>query len=446
MSIVFSFITMAIITSFYQRFESQKIVGRNYPWCTKTQITERARFLEETTCKYSEIVKQSPPTSGIPKQFGQRPSVIFEEVEEDDEIELTRESLNANKFNFNEHSVKTLADLNIPTTSNFQSITDDDKIKNAKVKFSTKDDEIFSYDEVDEPFERKKINRVFSSDSNNIPDDDLMENIDAIKDYIRQTDGEPAIRTSKRTSNYDAVPQSPPPPTPPGSDLFHVREALHRLSSIKKGLVLNTENYIKEHVPRLPAGLFEHPEDEDNLSGGDEVDFPLPTRRKMIEGIEQDDFIGKSVSFTGWVLFLIMRILSLSVFSVFYLKATLHLLYIHYFLMVLCLFYETKFHEKIERICFYLFLGYIYIFSILEFKIKFVHVRQWYSGYVGFVFTQNIVISMIWYGFADFNSWWFHYLFALIIGSGMLSLACLLFYYFLLKPADKILFENENSK
>lgn len=439
---------MAIITSFYQRFESQKIVGRNYPWCTKTQIAERLKILKETTCQHSEIVNQSRPISEFPSLLNQRPSVIFEECEDDSDIEndeVLRKSLNVNKDNFNKHSVKTLDDPNIPTTSNFQSITDDDKIRNAKVKFSPNKDEIFSYDEVDGDFEEKKLNRLFSSDSNNIPDDDLMENIDDIKNYIRQTDGEPAIRLSKRTSNYDAVPQLPPPPTPPDTDRFHVREALHRLSSFKERMVLNTENYIKEHVPRLPAGLFEHPEDEDNLSGGDEVDFSLPTRRKMIEGIEQDDFIGKSVSFTGWVLFLIMRILSLSVFSVFYLKATLHLLYIHYFLMVLCLFYETKFHEKIERIYFYLFLGYIYIFSILEFKIKFVHVRQWYSGYVGFVFTQNIVISMIWYGFADFNSWWFHYLFALIIGSGMLSLACLLFYYFLLKPADKILFENENS-
>lgn len=439
---------MAIITSFYQRFESQKIVGRNYPWCTKTQIAERIKILKDTTCDHSEIVSQSRPISEFPSLLNQRPSVIFEEVEDDSDIEnddVLRKSLNVNKYNFNKHSVKTLDDPNIPTTSNFQSITDDDKIRNARVKFSPNKDEIFSYDTVDGDFEEKKLNRLFSSDSNNIPDDDLMENIDDIKNYIRQTDGEPAIRISKRTSNYDAVPQTPPPPTPPDADRFHVREALHRLSSFKERMVLNTENYIKEHVPRLPAGLFEHPEDEDNLSGGDEVDFPLPTRRKMIEGIEQDDFIGKSVSFTGWVLFLVMRILSLSVFSVFYLKATLHLLYIHYFLMVLCLFYETKFHEKIERIYFYLFLGYIYIFSILEFKIKFVHVRQWYSGYVGFVFTQNIVISMIWYGFADFNSWWFHYLFALIIGSGMLSLACLLFYYFLLKPADKILFENENS-
>lgn len=442
---------MAIITSFYQRFESQKIVGRNYPWCTETQITERTKFLKRTTSQHSDILKESTPISTAFPSLCQRPSIIFEEIDDDSDIEndekrITRKSLNVNKFNFNEHSVKTLSDPNIPTTSTSQSITDDDKIRNARVKFSPKDDEIFSYDEVDDNSERKQINRVLSSDSNNIPDDDLIDNIDEIKNYIRRTDGEATtLRTSKRTSNYDAVPKSPPPPTPPESDRFHVKEALHRFSSFRERMVLNTENYIKEHVPRLPPGLFEHPEDEDNLSEGDEVDFPLPTRRKMIEGIEQDDFIGKSVSFTGWVLFLIMRILSLSVFSVFYLKATLHLLYIHYILMVLCLFYETKFHEKIERIYFYLFLGYIYIFSILEFKIKFVHVRQWYSGYVGFVFTQNIVISMIWYGFADFNSWWFHYLFALIIGSGMLSLACLLFYYFLLKPADKILFENENS-
>uniref|UniRef100_A0A7G3B3A9 XK-related protein n=1 Tax=Lutzomyia longipalpis TaxID=7200 RepID=A0A7G3B3A9_LUTLO len=147
----------------------------------------------------------------------------------------------------------------------------------------------------------------------------------------------------------------------------------------------------------------------------------------------------------GWVLFLLMRMLALSLFAVFYVKATGYLCLSHYLLMLIWLFIETRFHEKAERDLFYIFLAYVFIFSIIEFKIKFRNIRIWYLLYCGIVLTQNVVITLWWYITDEFQSWWFHYLFTMILLSGALSIGCLVTYYIILKPRDKVLFEITNQ-
>ncbi len=170
----------------------------------------------------------------------------------------------------------------------------------------------------------------------------------------------------------------------------------------------------------------------------------MPSRKKIIEGIEQEDIVAKSVAFTAWTFFLVMRMVSLSAFSVFYPLECIYLCLVHYLVMVAGLLYETRFHEKIERTYFYLFLAYIYIFCILEFKIKFKRPRYWFALYTTFMLVQNLAITFAWYYFAEFESWWFGYMFAIIILSCCYSLLCFLVFYFLLKPPNKILLENSD--
>lgn len=273
-------------------------------------------------------------------------------------------------------------------------------------------------------------------------------------------------------------------------------------------LLLDTELYVKDHVPRLPEKIARHEfkshrataedarrkgassdgqdnnnstliEDRDDdavvvgtsmaikvhSSGGnsttdrtiardsatqqqqevDEVDgnvLMMPRRRKMVVGLEQEDFFAKTVAFLGWTFFILMRVLSLSVFANLNWRAAIYICLGHYLIMLTCLLYEVKWRPKVERLLFYFFLSYVYVFVIMEFKIKFVHLRMWYGLYVGFVFTQNFVLSVFWYvAVMDLELWWFDYLFRTILGSGVLSLCCLLVYYLRLKPKDKVLFE-----
>lgn len=264
--------------------------------------------------------------------------------------------------------------------------------------------------------------------------------------------------------------------------------------------LLDTELYVKDHVPRLPeklarhefkshhsradtkgaakqtliAGLDDydddyavgnsiainvhwtgkdlatHQQDHDQRpcqtrSFDDVVDgnvLIMPRRRRMLVGLEQEDFFAKTVGFLGWAFFLLMRVLSISVFANLHWRVAVYLCLGHYLVVLACLLYEVKLQAKMQRLLFYFFLGYVYVFVIMEFKIKFIHLRMWYGLYVGLVLTQNFLLSVWWYvAVMDLELWWFDYLFRTILGSGVLSLCCLVVYYLRLKPKDKVLFE-----
>lgn len=356
---------------------------------------------------------------------------------------MDRKTLNINKENF-DNERKSLKDPYF--VSNF---TDDDKIKNQEIKsivhvkievtpgLSNKKEE----SEEDDPL-------LPSKQRSNLTDEDLIESANEEKQSNVQ------LRETLSPEEFDESPTLPPPPRPTSS--FPYLMTLTRLGTYKNMLIFNTEEFIKDHVPRLPPGMFEHhhhPNDgkvkvsrsSSIRKSTDETDISLPTRKKMIQGIEQEDIIGKAVSFTGWAMFVVMRMLSLSVFSVFFLEACLYLCLAHYLLMLICVFYEGGKIQagKWRRKLFYFILSYIYVFALLEFKIKFKNVRRWYVCYFIFVFLQNLVITIIWMSLCKIESFWFHFLFNAIIQSGILSLVCMIFYFYFLKPKDKVLFVNE---
>ncbi|KAL1400987.1 hypothetical protein pipiens_006981 [Culex pipiens pipiens] len=411
-SVVFSFLTMASIITSYQRFESQKIVGKCYPWSSDQQVAARKReFLRSTSTAESLLASaKRNPLEGDPmvpnimrnfySKYGEGPSSPGSKI------------INVNPSNFDRQSSKQLTDP-------YANYTDDDKLEVA--------------DTVDSQSPTVSFKR------------DLVEHIDEIRQYVRQTDDLklstiPADSSDEEYENpveLDKPPRTPAPPTPAAN-------VLKRASVLRDIFVFDVECFIKSHVPRLPEGMFEHErkQDNENVDQTDGDALSLPSRRQMITGLEEDDLVGKAVSFTGWVMFLLMRMIALSVFYVFFPLYFWMLCVNHYFLMIACIIYEVRFHEKLERYYFYLFLAYIYLFSLLEFKIKFIHVRTWYVGYVTLVFIENIAMSVLWYNLGSFDSWWFDFLHYLTVASGVLSLLCLLFYYAFLRPKDKVLFVN----
>lgn len=389
-SIVFSFLTMASTIATYQRFESQKIVGRCYPWSPEEQVKARRRnLLRMTSTAESLLVRNSeavtpqsnPVTPSIMKNFysryGEGPS----------NQQWDQNDLSAN-------------------------ITDDDKLT--------------ASDTVDSQSPTVSFKQ------------ELIENIDEIQEYVRRTD-DYKLTTGEQEDPvieevFDQSPRTPAPPTPTAY-LFK------RASMLKNMFVFDAQSFIKDHVPRLPEGMFE----QDEKKTADETDgdaLSLPSRKQMISGLEEDDLVGKAISFAGWIMFLLMRVISFSVFYVFFPTFFWMVCLNHYLLMIACIIYEVRFHEKLERYFFYLFLAYIYLYSLLEFKIRFIHVRTWYVGYFVIVFAENIVMSALWYNLGVFESWWFDFLHFVTITSGVLSLLCLSFYYAFLRPKDKLLYVN----
>ena len=384
---------MAMSVESFQRFESQKNVGKSYPWLAQHQVQKRNEVFKRSLSKASE-------TSPIPP------------------IEENRKSMNVNVNNFDKKDEKPLKEIEF-----ISNITDDDKLISVKQQIA---------DEID----KNQATTLMQ----NTPDDDLIDNIEDIKDYLRRT----SDTTNLRDYDFDSVPPLPPPPRPTSTKHPYL-DKLHRLSTFKDMLVLNAENFIKENVPRIPEGMFEHHSKEKEIKAmqtpADETDILLPTRRTVVEGIESEDLVAKFISFLNWAMFLLMRMISLSMFAIFYPEICGWICLAHYLLMLLSLINETRFTVKWQRTCFYTILAYIFIFNLLEFKVKFKHVRQWYIGYFLLVMSQNIVMTAIWYNFEESsNSWWFNFMFNVIIVSGVLSLSCSLIYYFFLKPKDKVLF------
>lgn len=424
LSVIFALIKMAMTVESYQRFESQKMVGRSYPWLAPHQVQTKSTTFRRTLSAQGEISTLSAAENGK--------TLISED----------RKSMNVDVNNFDEKNEKTLKGIEF-----ISNITDDDKLNSVKFQVP---------DEID-------AGRP-SSSQQNIPDDDLIENINEIKEYLRNTSDNldldsPTLRNFD--DNLDRVPSLPPPPRPTSTKHPYL-DKLNRLSTFKDMLVFNAENYIKEKIPRIPEGMFEHHKKEKEVktvpepsatfaasptsptSFTDETDILLPTRKTVVDGIESDDLVAKFISFLGWVMFLLMRMISLSVFAVFYPVFCAWICLAHYLFMLLCLINETRFTGKWQRTSFYFILAYIFIFNLMEFKVKFKNVRRWYVGYFLLVMAQNIVMTIVWYQFTLFlDSWWFEFMFLVILQSGIMSLMCLILYFFYLKPKEKVFFVNE---
>lgn len=447
---------MGMTVECFQRFESQKIVGRNYPWHTTEQCEMHKKRLQQTKFTPKKYYREISGLSNTAMEF---PDVmrVFEErfgsnrdVREEGETEGEfRKTMHVDQENFNKDAGKTIRKASL-----------DAQMDDAVILRNSTGSE-------NKPSDTQSINANASggrtSSQSQIagsPDWDAIE-----RDTTEGNLANIGEEYEDELDNFDAVPKSAPPPRPdlpPFRATQFFLEPLNRFSTIKDMFLVNAEIYLKENVPRLPQKILnhdvktQHRRQSANFSDisnhqviketSDVVDISLPTRRTMINGIEQDDILGKSVAFMGWVLFLLMRMLALSLFAVFYLKATGYLCLSHYILMLIWLFIETRFHEKAERDFFYIFLAYVYIFCIIEFKIKFRNIRVWYLLYCGLMLTQNVLMSLWWFLTDDFQSWWFHYLFAMILVSGALSIGCLVTYYIILKPRDKILFEITNRE
>ncbi|GAB0094859.1 uncharacterized protein DMENIID0001_101850 [Sergentomyia squamirostris] len=454
-SVVFSLIKMGMTVECFQRFESQKVVGRNYPWQTKEQCERHKRRLQQTKFTPKKFYREISSLSNTAMEFPDVMKNFEEKFGPNTAADDCRKTLHVNQDNFNQDS-----SAKISRKSSMDAQMKDDAVVLRNSTENTNSIEMTMSNDIDTAVQN--TNGGISNKSSP-PNWDAIE-VDASREVNLTNIHE---ENESDSDNYDTVPKSAPPPLPdlpPFRATQFFLEPLNRFSTIKDMLLVNAEIYLKENVPRLPQKLLNHEVqtlhksqkrhshnfDQPTISnqrepGQDEVDVSLPTRRQMINGIEQDDIMGKSIAFMGWLLFLIMRMLSLSLFSVFYLKALGYLCLSHYLLMLVWLFIETRFHEKAERDFFYIFLAYVYIFSIIEFKIKFRNIRIWYFLYGGLMLTQNVIMSLWWFLTDDFQSWWFTYLFAMTLVSGALSIGCLVTYYIILKPRDKILFEVANS-
>ncbi|XP_017837260.1 uncharacterized protein LOC108596232 isoform X2 [Drosophila busckii] len=437
MCLIWSAIDLATITTSYHRMESQRCVGRHYPWATPAQVQLQRNRLEQNErlcCEAKRRKRESERT--IATSFPQSEQIMA---------------------NFHARHV-----------------ADEPRTHDMLVR---------GYDEVDndalETLETQALMHRPRLATDNATDDDKLH---IVKPKLRLQPQ--AMSKLDDIEVLDTVPETPAPPPPPStapaalpahinvvtpelrrtmSDNRHSRlvtRPLSQLETFKDMLLVNAQLYIKEHVPRPPKLLMtrvaenEQPTEERTplisstespMTPQDVVDFYFPRATKLVNGIEQDDFAGRTVAFFGWISFIIMRMLSLAMFCVFYPRAFFIIVGVHYAIMLAALALETRCCCSWSNRLFYLLLAYIYIFVLLEFRVCFKRISVWYGWYLVLVLTENISMTSIWYANEQFGSWWFGFIWEWIVYSGVLFLATMVVYYCILRPRQVSLIVEDES-
>lgn len=178
----------------------------------------------------------------------------------------------------------------------------------------------------------------------------------------------------------------------------------------------------------------------------DSTNIGLPTRkiRKQLNGLEEEDALGKGVAFLWWFFFLFSRILSLAACANFQPYAMLGVL-AHYLIIMIHLLRQTGF-PSIYKVFIQLCLGYVFTFCFIEFRYKVKNVTVFYTCYFSLMLTEIIVMSLSWYlSSEDMDGFWYTFTFTVIFGSYAISVLSMASYFSILKPEVKVVYVEECS-
>lgn len=169
------------------------------------------------------------------------------------------------------------------------------------------------------------------------------------------------------------------------------------------------------------------------LIGGSGQSLQVPKRKYSEKGLQEDDPMGKFLSFLWWFFFILARVFAISVAYEFYPVAVLAVVGVHYVAMLAYLFYYSKYYDAIACIV-NLWLGLVYVFSLIEYRIKFKYADWWTLPYYACVIAQNTALTLAWYVNADWDGFWYTYIFYAIFVCMTLCVLSSALYYAMFKP------------
>lgn len=163
------------------------------------------------------------------------------------------------------------------------------------------------------------------------------------------------------------------------------------------------------------------------------ISLRVPTRKYSKKGLEEDDPVGKFLSFVWWFLFILARVLAIVVAYEFYPMYVIATLAVHYAVMLIYLFYYAKYYDAITFFV-NLWLGLVYVFSLIEYRVKFKYADKWSLPYYVFVIVQNLALTLTWFIHANWEGFWYPYVVYVIFGCTILCVLSSAVYRSLYKP------------
>ena len=176
----------------------------------------------------------------------------------------------------------------------------------------------------------------------------------------------------------------------------------------------------------------------------DEPDIPRRVPRSYMRGLEPQDATAALVHFLGWYMFFVCRLLSIACFINFFPFVAIIILFSHYQVMLLFLIVPQA--STVKR-GFYIFLAFIYLFCLMEFKIRFRHVRVWHVFWIIVCTIETVVFTGLWACIDNnLHEWWKLFIVKVVVISLFLSYMCFLVYFVLLQPRETIVYIKDNKK
>lgn len=234
------------------------------------------------------------------------------------------------------------------------------------------------------------------------------------------------------------LPDSPPPSLEQDPDEESYEGSVHEAPTNEATGTTTPDTNLAEHPSREPlidqstASLHEKPSP-----------FTSPVKKKQvpckdiqIEGLSEDEMIGKIIAFVWWYFFILSRTLTLSTLAFFYPWAFAIISLLHYLGMTSYLFScgdSERTSTKILRFS----LGFVFLFCFIEVRDRFRDPRSFAMGFVVLCSLENLVSSVVWFLLAAWTSWWFLYTFYLINVSLMVSILAMGLYHTILKPTNR---------
>ncbi|XP_014362686.2 uncharacterized protein LOC106714222 [Papilio machaon] len=303
-----------------------------------------------------------------------------------------------------------------------------DKSKNSRsganddlIQFSPRNSEMASSFYNDSAFDSDSSSSILAStDHGNLESDD---------EYVRPITIIDRVAPRRQTREYVIEKVYVPPP--PAMD------------APRPGSLAQWAEKFVENAENIPTWLSAPPRRKHWEIVHSEPDIPRRVPRSFVRGLEPQDVTAGLVQYLGWYAFFISRLLSIAAFINFFPFVAIIILFSHY--QVTLLFLIVPQAPTVKR-AFYVFLAFIYLFCLMEFKIRFRHVRVWHMVWIVTCTIENIIFTALWATIDNYlDSWWKSFVVYVTFGSMILSYTCLLVYFVLLKPREAIVYINNKE-
>ncbi|KAG8223214.1 hypothetical protein J437_LFUL003565 [Ladona fulva] len=430
-SIIFSLVYLSMTAAYYQNFESNRLLGRNFPWRGKKKKWALSENVNEIKIDGGGEESEKFGLEGMPslkeiKEENQQENVQNQTQKVQPEGEQTEKNQAGEKQTIENKSEENLEENHEEKKEVEDNQTEDDITKRNETEGSG-----------GEAGEKEELMTPPSSPASTCSSPPVILrrefNFPGLTMPNERAPPRPRVRSPRVPGGFRDIfcDSDSSVTTPRVSREQSLRSSLfgwtytwrpNRFSRPKTTTDLNLP-----HSP-VPQGMF--------------PSLPLPERKKdlpKIVAFERDDSIGLSISFCTWTFILIARILTVGNGMYFFSRITVGVCAGHFTLMALWLMYrEGRPYLQPRRLLCFAHALTTMSGLLLELGVK-PFARKTIFLHSILIFAENLGLGLAWMLPIEYQSWWSSYAFYTALASHLISFACAILYIYALKPQKHIL-------